>query len=324
MGKAISRHTVFARWLVAAGAIALTPPTAASAQPHDDAFTKSAARSLAQEGDALFAKGDYAGALDRFDRARSLIQAPTLDVRRARILAKLGRLLEAEEQYLETATTKLPAGAPDAFAKAVDEARTELESLKRRIPNLVIERDPGVGAVQLDGKLVADALLGVNVPVDPGERVIAGDGAATLTIQIGEGETRRVRLAPGADDAPPPPGGGTASAARAHRIGAIAAFGVGAVGLGLGIGFGAAAIAKQDDLDAVCDPETGNCPLDAQDDIDSFETVGALSTVGFIVAAVGAGAGAVLLLTAPTEGGEARAALRLYASPAGAGLTGTF
>lgn len=304
--------------------VVLTSEGAAYAQPADDAFTKSAARSLAQEGDALYEKGDYAAALDRFERARSLIGAPTLDVRRARTLVKLGRLLLAEEQYVQVATSRLPDGAPDAFARAVEEARVELEVLKARIPGLVIERGEGVGPVELDGKPVAEALLGVRVPVDPGDHHLEASGAAPLTVRVKEGETQVVRLEVAPASPPPPEGASSWSTGRAQRVGAIVAFGVGAVGLGLGVGFGAAAIAKKGDLDEVCDANTGDCPLSTQGDIDTYETVGALSTVGFIVAGVGAATGAVLLLTAPSDGAEVSAAVHLVASPFGGALVGSF
>ena len=61
------------------------------AQP-DDA-TKNSARRLGEEAGDLYDKGDYAGALDKYRRAFALVEVPTLGVRIARCLAKLGKLV---------------------------------------------------------------------------------------------------------------------------------------------------------------------------------------------------------------------------------------
>src|SRR4051812_4084136 len=77
----------------------------ARAQSLDDS-TRSAARGLGEEGIALFDRGDYAGALARFERAEAVVRMPTLSLRAAWCLEKLGRLVEAAERYL--VTTALP------------------------------------------------------------------------------------------------------------------------------------------------------------------------------------------------------------------------
>ena len=72
----------------------------AIAQPASDDGTRNAARTLAEEGDALLAGGDFAGAVDRFSRAWSLVPAPTIGVRWARALASQDKLIAAEERGL--------------------------------------------------------------------------------------------------------------------------------------------------------------------------------------------------------------------------------
>jgi hypothetical protein len=60
----------------------------------------------------------YAEALDRFDRAGTIIQAPTITLHAARSLDKLGRLIEAAERYRTCISTPLEDKASDAFRAA--------------------------------------------------------------------------------------------------------------------------------------------------------------------------------------------------------------
>jgi hypothetical protein len=76
------------------------------------------------------------------------------------------------------------------------------------------------------------------------------------------------------------------------------AFGVGGAGLVLGAITGGIALGDHSSLSNKCG---GGCPASAQGDLDSYHLMGTLSTVGFIVAGVGAATGAVLLLVQPKE-----------------------
>src|SRR5580658_7740380 len=67
----------------------------------------------------------------------------------------------------------------------------------------------------------------------------------------------------------------------------------GGVGIATGAVAGVLAIGKHSTL-------AGECPADCkQSDIDSYHAIGAISTAGFIAGGVLAGAGLVLILTAP-------------------------
>jgi hypothetical protein len=74
------------------------------------------------------------------------------------------------------------------------------------------------------------------------------------------------------------------------------AFGVGGAGLVVGGITGILAMGKHSTLSGEC---TSTCPPSAQSDLDSYHTMGTISTVGFIVAGVGAAAGVILLVTQP-------------------------
>lgn len=83
----------------------------------------------------------------------------------------------------------------------------------------------------------------------------------------------------------------------------VIALGVGAAGLLMGGITGGLALGKHSDITQSC-PD-GHCPPDQksniQPEIDSYNTMGAISTVGFIAGGVLAATGVVLILTAPKK-----------------------
>jgi hypothetical protein len=106
---------------------------------------------------------------------------------------------------------------------------------------------------------------------------------------------------------------------------AYVAFGVGGLGLIVGTVAGIVASNKESALDC---PNL-RCPVSEHDDLDSARSMALVSTVGFAVGAVGAGAGLVLLLTAGSSETPMQARLgpvtaRPYLVSDAAGVTGTF
>jgi hypothetical protein len=270
--------------------------SSAAAQTSDEA-TKNAARALAEEGERLFDAGDYAGAADRFLRAKRLVPVPTLEVWLARALDKQGKLIEAEERYRAALRAELSPDAPDAFQKAVADAERELEQLKRRIPTLKIERRTGVGRVTLDGKAVPDALLGVERPLNPGTHRIEGEGAVARSISVAEGGRALVVLQAVSVPSAPPVGRGQEQKPREDsslRTPGWIALGVGATALVVGVVTGIVAKNKASDLDQKCDGV--DCPPGSQSEIDSFDTYASVSTGAFIGAGVGFALGTTLLV----------------------------
>jgi hypothetical protein len=175
----------------------------ALAEPVDDS-TRNAARSLASQGKEAFDKADYEQARDLFHRAYTLVPAPTIALYEGRALVKLQRLVEAEEAYVRAARTSLDDESPEPFRKAVRDAEADLQALHARMPKVTIvtsgpgARDPEL-SVTLDGRPLASALVGVELPIDPGEhrlRAVAPGGAPTeLTFSVVEKQRQRVELA---------------------------------------------------------------------------------------------------------------------------------
>jgi hypothetical protein len=312
--------------IVTGGALARTAHAQAPAADAD----RVSARQLGEEGKRLFEAGDFAGALDRFQRADALVRRHTLGVRIARCLVKLGRLTEALDRYVAVSRMELPAGVePGILAvqkDALAEAEAEGAALARRIPSVVIEvrgaSEPVV--VTVDGAVVPAALLGAKRAVDPGAHKIAAASAgrqAAREVSVREGESVPVTLTFAADHdegsrptvplmpaAPSPP--------PAQRNAAIASLAIGAGGLALGAITGALAVAKKSALDAPCGANL-QCPLASWSDADAYNRLRTASTIGFAAGAGVAALGGVLLLTAPRAPVPAAA---LWISPRGAGV----
>jgi hypothetical protein len=313
---------VLKRVIVAAAIFAAAFSTHAHAQEIDDA-TRSAARQLATEGSAAYQADNFEAAYDNFNRAYQLVHAPTVGIWAARSLAKLNRLVEASERYLEIERAPLAEGAPPEHQKAKDDAAAERKELMARIPNvkvLIQSADPADVFVTLNGKVLQSALIGVNNPVDPGKLTIKGvrgEQVVEATIEIAERQARDVKLqfkaadapaaAPAATEPPPPAAApvavDTGTKGGGSKTLAFVAMGVGGAGLIVGGAFGLMAMGDKSDLDSAC-TDDNRCPSSSEDAIDSYDTKRTISTIGFIGGAVLVGAGVVLYLTA--DSGDSR------------------
>jgi hypothetical protein len=318
--------------LSAAATLALLVASAPSAHAQSDA-DRATARSLGESGQTALDAKDYKAAETAFRKADQLVHAPTLALGLARALAGESKFVEAQETYNKIIRDGVFPGAPDAFRRAVDDASKEIDSVKGRVAGATITVAGPGGAevpnprVTIDDVLVNSASLGVKRLVDPGSHVIkvsaegykpaevkfsvneggAVNQAVTLdkdpnatvstTGTVGTTGTGTGTTGTGTADhvlTPPPP-----AASHASPVPAIVAFGAGGVGLLLGVITGAVALGDHGSLANKC--SGGSCPPSEQSDLDNYHTMGMLSTVGFIVAGVGAATGVVLLLTAPKE-----------------------
>ena len=106
----------------------------------------------------------------------------------------------------------------------------------------------------------------------------------------------------------------------------IGALGLGAAGLVLGAVTGGLAIGKHSNLKTEC--PTGSCDTTAsQSDLSTYQTLGALSTAGFVIGGVGAAGGLVMLLMAPkseSKPAPAAASIQPWFGPGSVGAFGTF
>ena len=314
------------------------------AQELDDQ-TRSAARELATEGSKLYQEKDFEGAYDRFNRAFQLVQKPNVGIWAARSLVRGGHWVEASERYLELERMALPASAPADQAQAVQDAARERRELLARLPSIkVIVEGANVASVfvSLNGQLVKPALLGAKQPVNPGKLLVKGvrgEQVVEASIELGEAQFREVHLvftgaaAPvSPTDAPssangsaaanqPPPA--TDSGANRRLFGFIG-IGVGSAALVTGAVFAGLAASAKSDLDAHC--PNRRCAPPFHDQNDAYATKKTVSSIGIVGGALLAGAGAVLVFTAPAPSSTQARAVRLrgYVSVGGAGIWGAF
>ncbi len=291
-----------------------------------DAAARRVARDLAKDGVELLKQGKYAEAQQKLRKAYALYPAPTVALFEGQALEQLGRMVEAAERYESAKLFEVPPNAHSALERAVLRAAQELERLTPLIPQLTVEisgadaNTPGL-QVQVDGKTMLPAMVGVPLPTDPGQHVIVallnGSELASQKVALAQSQAERVVLqvtlpgtaagpapAPVAADAP-----GSAQAAGSAEpeaepsgfpqatIGWVS-LGVGAAGLATGVVTGLMMMNKDATLEKHCDPQ---CPREYRDDLDAFETYRTVSTVGYAVGILGVGAGVALLLTAPSS-----------------------
>lgn len=348
--------------LCTAAVAAILAMASRPAWAQSEAQDRATARALAQQGsDALDAK-DYAKAEDAFRRADALFHAPTLVLGLARAQAAEGKFVEAWEGYnrivLENVTST------PVFAKALDDARREIAAVEgRRSRVTVLVGGAASPRVTLDSAPLKSAALGVQFFINPGTHTVQatadGFNPITRTFAVAEGKSETVTVtlesaavaAPGAavpttagpestSAAPGAPGSGAATpgsppaaqpaspAADAgvthpNRAPAIAAFVVGGVGLVAGIAAGLVAIKDDSHLKTECPGDTcvGAGP---QSDLSSYHTVGLVSTLGFVVAGVGAATGVTLWLLGNGHHDSTSASVSPYLGIGSIGAIGRF
>jgi hypothetical protein len=319
-------HLALALGLALLGASSAHAQTTPPAEPPAvDEATRSSARELGEQGNALFAAGDYAGALEKYERANALVPVPTLGVRIARSLVALGRLVEGSERYLAVQRAGLPPNPLPVHERALDEAKTEREALLPRIPALVVTVTPSGAEVSVDGAAIPAALLGEKRMVDPGRRVVTarmGDATRSVEVDVDEGSIVPVHVsldgAPAPKPASTPPAGETSEDSTWPVIGWVT-LGVGGAATVVGVATGLVAMGQRSDLETSCGEEL-RCGPSFHDDADSYNGMRTVSAITFFAGLGLAAAGATILIVDP--GGENETAVS--AGPGRIGVTGKF
>ena len=316
----------------------------AMGQEVDDA-TRASARQLGYSGVEAFEAQDYKTASDRLERAYRVLEVPTLGLWSARALVKLGKLVQAQERYLKVGRLAPGGGDAEVQRKAQADAAKELAALTPRIPSVIIDlqgAEPADIKLTLDGLSLSSDLVGEPRPVDPGAHTLVGlrgSEKRQVAFTLAEAAQQHVTLsfqqsvaaaaaAPTSSAAPNAVAGSTAppvdapkSSSTQRTLGWVAIT-VGGAGLIFGGVTGAVAISKKNGLDGSVGCKGNACPTLQQDNVDSYNSMRTLSSVGFIAGGVVAAAGVVLVLTAPSPAPAPSAALWL--SPNQAGIRGSF
>ena len=306
-----------------------------------DVESRVLARRMADDGANLYESGKYEEARDMFHRANSLYPAPALEFWEARALNKLGRLVEAEERFASVKRYRIRPEDTDVVRVSVAEAGIEVENLRKRIPTITIQlhganpNDPSV-VVQLSGKPLNSALIGLPIPADPSTQTVRliskGIEIRKEVVVLKEGDRKIIELdatapTPAAvpsevtiqpKPAPVAPiaytGDDTSSVAArpwyARRDVGWAVTGFGAASLAVGIATGVIAVGKHDSL--VDDCPNNACKPAYESELSSYHSYRTVSTIGYVVGAIGLGTGITILLTSSKS---SNAKLALQVSP---------
>jgi hypothetical protein len=212
---------------VFAVAVSLSAPARADEPPAPtlDKKARAEARALADKGQALYEKGDFEGAVDRFSKADAIAPVPTVEVALGKALLKLGRLADAAAAFEKASKAEVTADSPASLIDAVTQAKSELRDLSPRVPTLEVVVGPGVSGVAIDGRPISPIELAAPVRLNPGSHQVTAAGLPSQQISLAEGDRKRVVLAP-----PPTP-----METDWRYVGGIAGIGVSAVALGVGI-----------------------------------------------------------------------------------------
>lgn len=248
-------------------------PSIVHAQAAD--ASRAAARTLAFEANAALEKKDYATAAERFARADALVHAPTLLLGLARANVGLGKLTIAHGLYSRIVREGVSPGSPAVFARAVEDAKTELAALEPRMPPISVQES---GAKEHPVALAP-------VPAPSATPVAAASPAATPVT---------APLAPAAVKIESPP---SDPAASPRRTLGFVALGVGGLGLVTGAVTGILALQLESRLSAVC-PNT-RCQPGEQRTIDDYSTLRVTAGSSLLAGAALAATGALLVLTTP-------------------------
>lgn len=313
--------------------LAAVPGHAAPEAP-DVAQRRAQAGQLADEALALLEQRRCQDALAKFREADETLHSPVFVLFMARSELCLGNLVEAHALLKRVVGEKLAEYAPDTFWKAKRDAQKELRALDPRVPRWTLRV---VGAplsevtVKVDGKTVDAVELRTPAPINPGEHVVAAEtadgrqGEESFTASAGELSTVEIDL--GEATVEPPPDDGQPEQSEgwwtSPYLPAGIAYGVGGAGLIMGVITGAIFVDRADDLKERCPDD--RCAPEDEEEGEAVSTLGTVSTIGFVVAGVGAVAGTVLLLTIPNGDEDASGeALNVRAGPTGVIVSGTF
>jgi hypothetical protein len=324
-------RTLFAVVCFAFGLV-FAPP--AAAQSADETARLTEARGKFQQAIELEQAGNWGGALKLFREVGQVRMTPQVRFHIGVCEENLGRLAVALGSY-ELALRDAESVGGDFGV----EVTQKVESLRARIPKIIIERGPGAEAaiIELDGVALGATSIGVELPVDPGPHAISAraSGYSPFEVTVNAAESAResikVELARLPPSAPAPVPSPAPTAPEAPRRSRVLPYALGAAGAGSLLLSGIFLILQNDkvsDLEEVCGPNRNQCPESSRSTYDSAKTFNTLSRITLGVGLVAVGTAVTLIVTEPKPkpAPSARLRLDLEASPAGgrAAFSGVF
>jgi hypothetical protein len=299
---------------------------------------EAAAETLFREGREALAKGDYAGACDKFERSNQLDPAPgtrlnlgECEMQRGRIATAYFLFLSVENQLSES----------DVRAPI---ARSKREAAEKRVPKLLIKLPPDAPRdtrVIIRGRLYLAPDLAEPLILDPGlvELTIGAPNLnpSLLQVQLGEAKVTTFEVPPHifgtapASPQPRPRAADNGSARKttteprprlAHTVRTSsrktggAFLGVGIAGGVLGAVSGILTLEAKSTNRAHCDTVTQACDSEGRAAASRGQVSGILTTTGIAIGVVGISLGTYLLLREQPKPTSARIQLRSFGSGA--------
>jgi len=298
------------------------------AEPSD--AQKETARSLMAEGRALREQHDLKGALARFQAADAIMSVPTTGYELARAQADLNLLVEARSTIRRLLTPAPKPGEPAPFQEARTKADALDAELDTRIASLhfVLQGAPPTESVDIfvDGEIIAAAAVEMPYRVNPGHHLISAKAKgkeASAQIDVVERQSAEVPLdfvdvATPAPDASSPPPSAAEQPGGVPTISYVAG-GIGAASLIVGGITGALALSSKHAAETGC--RDSQCPPSTWSDLDHAHSYATVSTVGFIVGAVGVGVAIGSFFAARPSSNSAALQARISASNSSTGLS---
>jgi len=324
--------------------VCLAPSVAHAQQP--SLADRESARSLMDEGDKKRDSQDMKGALKAYEQADAIMKVPTTGLEVARTQVALGQLLEARETLARVLRLPSKSNEPAPFVAARKAADQMNNDLAARIPAIQINlqnQEPGQSpTITVDNEPIPAAAASAPRKVNPGAHTVMvklGTYEKKQEVTLVERDTKQVTF----DLKEKPPEAvkpvvtqepdKTTHVSATPKVMMYGGFALGAVGIGVGAVTGIMSLTKTNDLKPECKP---NCPPDKQDEIDSAQLLGNISTVAFIVGGVGVAVGIIGVVMSGSDKKEPPASAALarkpsksfewhpVLSPTYAGLTGSF
>ncbi len=284
--------------------------------------------------------GRFAAACPKFQASQDADPKPSTLLNLASCYEKNGQTASAWGAFREAEGLARKAGRADWETTA----RARAEALEPKLLRLTVQvpeasRVPGL-VVTRDGTRVSMGELGVGIPVDAGEHVIAASApgrapwetrstvkeSGSVTVPLLEPLPEAPSLAPApvvppVDDRPVAP----VSWWTPLRTTGVVVAGVGVASLITGTIVGIVAKGKYDDAKGQCTNGTQSCPTSAVSDSDAAYGLATGATVVFVVGALAAAGGvALVLLTPPGAAESPRPTASLHVGPGSVQLVGSW
>ena len=315
----------------------------------------STARELAKQGLQAYDAGRFEEAAEKLAKAYEVVHVPTLAVNEARALVKLGKLVAASELYMEASRIPSEKSWQSTQFDAQRDAEKERADLLPRIPRLKVELKGAKAnevTLTVDGAEVPSALADAEQVVDPGERKVEatrGSEVVTKSVVVKERDRAVVTLEFTKSLAAASPSGVSASqqpknaSQEVNSVSPLAApstsdkqpsnaqktvgwvtVGLGGAGLVAGAVTGGLAMSKRSALidSNTCSSDGQHCLPSQSSDVNAYNSLRTVSTIGFIAGGVLVATGVTLLLTAPKQ--ESQPRVGLWVGPGSAGVYGGF